>query len=359
MNIAVLGFGTVGKGVYDIITENKLADINILHILRKIGSDKVLPIITDNYDDIISDANVDTVVECLGGLEPAHTYVVKALEAGKNVVSSNKLLVATYYDELIELANKKNVYILFESAVGGGIPCIENLFKVRAVDKVTRVRGIINATINFILYKMAHDSVDFDVALKEAQRLGYAEQDPSSDVDGNDVLYKSIIIANVASGKSYEMDNILKFGVRFITKADIDFFKENHMVCKLISEYDAEENTIIVMPELFYERDAIANVILNNNYIDIYCKTEGKLSFEGQGAGRYPTAHSAVQDIIRIREKEKKKPYGLEKVKVKYQKFEDRFYVKRKGESIGKFIDGMTEDDLRKDDIAFLAKVSK
>ena len=209
MNIAVLGFGTVGKGVYDIIIENKLADINILHILRKIGSDKVLPIITDNYDDIISDDNVDTVVECLGGLEPAHTYVVKALEAGKNVVSSNKLLVATYYDELIELANKKNVYILFESAVGGGIPCIENLFKVRAVDKVTRVRGIINATINFILY----NSVDFDVALKEAQRLGYAEQDPSSDVDGNDVLYKSIIIANVASGKSYEMDNILKFGV--------------------------------------------------------------------------------------------------------------------------------------------------
>lgn len=359
MNIAILGYGTVGKGVYDIITDNKLENINILHILRKIGSDKVLPIITDNFDDILNDDNVDTVVECLGGLEPAHTYVVKALEAGKNVVSSNKLLVATYYDELISLANKNNLYILFESAVGGGIPCIENLFKVRAIDEITRVRGIINATINFILYKMTNDSVDFDVALKEAQKLGYAEQDPSSDVDGNDVLYKSIIIANVASGKSYKMDNILKFGVRFITKADIDFFKENHMVCKLISEYDANNKTILVMPELFYERDAIANVILNNNYIDVYCKTEGKLSFEGQGAGRYPTAHSAVQDIVRIRDKENKKPYGLEKVEVSYKDFDDRFYIKRKGEKIGKFVDGMSESDLKKEDIAFLAKVSK
>ena len=358
MRIAILGYGTVGKGVYDIITENNLSYIEIIKILRKMGSKKDLPIITDNFNDIINDDSIDTIVECLGGLDPAYKYVKEALLRGKNVVSSNKLLIATHYDELLKLSYDKNVYLLFEASVGGGVPWLENLSRIADIDKVTGFKGIINATVNFILYKMTTESIEFDDVLKEAQRLGYAEQDPSSDIDGDDVLYKTIISANVASRKSFAMDNVLKFGIRFLTKEDIDFFKENKLVVKLISEYDANLNTIMVMPELFKLDKAIAHVVLNNNYMDIYCKTEGKLSLEGQGAGRYPTAHSVVQDLVHIHDKYKKMPLTLEKVYVDYKDFSNRFYIKKKGEK-GKFIDGITISELRDKDILFLAKVNE
>ena len=358
MKIAILGYGTVGKGVYDIITENGLNYIEVVKILRRYGSNLELPIMTNDFKDIIKDDSIDTIVECIGGLEPARTYVVEALKHGKNVVSSNKLLLANCFDELLTLAKEKNVYLLFEASVGGGIPIIENLFRISYVDKITGFKGIINATINYILYRMTKEGMDFNVALEEAKKKGYAEQDPSSDIDGDDVLYKTIVAANMASGKSYSIENALKFGVRHITKEDIDFFKENDLVCKLIAEYDGINNYLMVMPELFDKYEAIANVEYNNNYIEVYCKTEGKLAFEGQGAGRYPTAHSVVQDLVRIHQGAVKPNLSTEKVNISYKNLGGKFYLKKKGEK-GKFVENLTENDLRADDILFVAKVNE
>ncbi len=375
MKIAILGYGTVGKGVYDIVKnieepigskyydslDNyaiKNSHIEVKKILRRKGSKLELPCMTDDFNDIIKDDSIDTVVECLGGLEPAKTYILEAMKHGKNVVTSNKLVLANCYDEFINLAKEKKVYFLFEASVGGGIPFIENLSRLGYVDDVKGYKGIINATVNYILYKMTNESAEFDDVLNEAKAKGYAEQDPSSDIDGDDVLYKSIIAANVASRKSFNIDSVLKFGIRYITKSDIDFFKENNLVCKLISEYDGVNKTIMVIPELFDKFTAIANVPLNNNYIEIYTKTEGKLAFEGQGAGRYPTAHSVVQDLVRICQNSVSPVYTTDKVNVLYENFENSFYIRRKDEK-GKIVKNVNEKDLRDKDILFVAKINK
>ena len=375
MKIAILGYGTVGKGVYDIVKnieepigskyydslDNyaiKNSHIEVKKILRRKGSKLELPCMTDDFNDIIKDDSIDTVVECLGGLEPAKTYILEAMNHGKNVVTSNKLVLANCYDEFINLAKEKKVYFLFEASVGGGIPFIENLSRLGYVDDVKGYKGIINATVNYILYKMTNESAEFDDVLNEAKAKGYAEQDPSSDIDGDDVLYKSIIAANVASRKSFNIDSVLKFGIRYITKSDIDFFKENNLVCKLISEYDGVNKTIMVIPELFDKFTAIANVPLNNNYIEIYTKTEGKLAFEGQGAGRYPTAHSVVQDLVRICQNSVSPVYTTDKVNVLYENFENSFYIRRKDEK-GKIVKNVNEKDLRDKDILFVAKINK
>lgn len=375
MKIAILGYGTVGKGVYDIVKNieepigskyydsldnyaTKNSHIEVKKILRRKGSKLELPCMTDDFNDIIKDDSIDTVVECLGGLEPAKTYILEAMKHGKNVVTSNKLVLANCYDEFINLAKEKKVYFLFEASVGGGIPFIENLSRLGYVDDVKGYKGIINATVNYILYKMTNESAEFDDVLNEAKAKGYAEQDPSSDIDGDDVLYKSIIAANVASRKSFNIDSVLKFGIRYITKSDIDFFKENNLVCKLISEYDGVNKTIMVIPELFDKFTAIANVPLNNNYIEIYTKTEGKLAFEGQGAGRYPTAHSVVQDLVRICQNSVSPVYTTDKVNVLYENFENSFYIRRKDEK-GKIVKNVNEKDLRDKDILFVAKINK
>ena len=263
MNIAILGFGTVGKGVYEIVTNNGLTYINVAKIFRRKGSEMTLPIETDDIDSILNDDSIDTIVECMGGLSPAKEYIVRAMEKGKNVVTANKMVVATYYDELIELSDKNDVYFLFEASVGGGIPWIENLSRVGFVDDVRGFKGILNGTTNYILDRMTNEGFEFDVALMQVQELGYAEKDPSSDIDGDDVLYKTIISANVATKKSFAMDGLLKLGIRNILKRDIDYFKENNLVCKLIAEYDRDKNMIMVMPELFGKEQSISNVPLN------------------------------------------------------------------------------------------------
>ena len=375
MKIAILGYGTVGKGVYDIVKNLQEAvgsrfydyradyaidspHIEVKKILRRKGSKMELACMTDNFDEIINDDSIDTVVECIGGLEPAKTYIIEALKHKKNVVTSNKLVLANCYDEFINLAKEKKAYFLFEASVGGGIPFIENLSRLGYVDNVKGYKGIINATVNYILYKMTNESAEFEDVLNEAMAKGYAEQDPSSDINGDDVLYKSIIAANVASRKSFNIDSVLKFGIRNITKSDIDFFKEHNLVCKLISEYDGVNKTIMVIPELFDKYTAIANVPLNNNYIEIETKTEGKLAFEGQGAGRYPTAHSVVQDLVRIYQNSASPVYTTDKLNVLYASFDNSFYIRRKDEK-GKIVSNINEKDLRDKDILFVAKINK
>ena len=357
MNIAILGFGTVGKGVYEIIKNNGLDFFNVTKIFRRPGSNMALDIETDDIDSILNDDNIETIVECMGGLEPAYDYVTRAMKNGKNVVTANKMLVATFYDELINLSDEHDVYFLFEASVGGGVPWIENLSRVGFVDDVKGFKGILNGSTNYILDRMTNEGLEFDEALTQVQELGYAEKDPSSDIDGDDVLYKTIISANVASKKSFSMNGVLKFGIRNILKRDIDYFKEHDLVCKLIAEDDRSSNTIMVMPELFGKEQSIANVALNFNYVELYCASSGRLSFEGQGAGKLPTGFSIVEDLIRIEQHAVVPLLTTEKVNVQYGAFEEKFYVRYKDDRV-EIVNGMTESEIRNPDIAFIAKIN-
>lgn len=356
MNVAILGFGTVGKGVYEIIKNNNIDNIFIKKILRREGAVLNLPEETCDLNSILKDESIDTVVECIGGDEPAYTYVKKALQNKKNVVTSNKLLLATHYDELITLSQNNKLHFLFEASVGGGIPWIENLIKVSYVDKVTGFKAIFNGTTNYILDKMTREDVDFDVALKETQNLGFAEKDPSSDIDGYDLLYKTIISANVATRKSYAIDGVLKFGVRNLLKSDMDYFKKNDLVLKLITNFDRVNNYILVIPELFYKNDIISNVKSNNNYVELYCETEKKLVFIGPGAGSLPTAHSVVQDLVRINQNVKSPTYTTETVRVTYNDFKEKFYVRYDDDEV-KIVNGMSVKDLQNPHIKFIARM--
>lgn len=355
MNIAILGFGTVGKGVYEIVKNSGLDYINVSKILKRKGSKMDLPEMVDDFDIILNDDSIDTIVECMGGSDPAFYYVSRAMKKKKNVVTSNKLLVATHYDELMNLSDENDVYFLFEASVGGGIPWIENLSRISFVDDVTGFKAIFNGTTNYILDKMTNGYVDFDVALKETQDKGFAEADPSSDIDGDDLLYKTIISANVATRKSFSMENVLKFGIRYLTKEDMAYFKKNHLVLKLITTFDREKNLILVMPELFDDKAYIANVGSNFNYVELYCKTEGRLVFIGPGAGSLPTGHSVVQDLVRIDQKAVVPIYTTEKVVVEYKDFKEKFYV-RYDDGDAKVVDGMTVEELRNPKIKFIAK---
>ncbi|MBO6120131.1 MAG: homoserine dehydrogenase [Lachnospiraceae bacterium] len=357
MNIAILGFGTVGKGAYEIIKNNGLDYITVSKILKRKGSALTKPEMVDDFDVILNDDSIDTVVECMGGSEPAFSYVSQAMRKKKNVVTSNKLLVATHYDELIKLSDENDVYFMFEASVGGGIPWIENLSRVGFVDDVLGFKAIFNGTTNYILDKMTNGYVDFDVALKETQDMGFAEKDPSSDIDGDDLLYKTIISANVATRKSFSMENVLKFGIRYLTKEDMAYFKKSHLVLKLITTFDRDKNLILVMPELFDENAYIANVGLNYNYVELYCKTEGRLIFIGPGAGSLPTGHSIVQDLVRISQNAVVPIYTTEKVIVNYQDFTEKFYIRYDDGKV-EIVNGMTVSELKNSTIKFIARIN-
>ena len=330
MNVAVLGYGTVGKSVVDIIDRN-IDYMNVTKILRSERAtidSKDNERMTKNFDDILNDETIDSVVECIGGLSPSFEYVSKCMNAGKNVVTANKYMFATYYNELLDLSEKNDVYIMFEATVGGGIPWIENLSRVGYVDTVTGFKGILNGTTNYILDNMTRNGLDFDPVLAEAQKLGYAEKDPTSDIDGFDVLYKTIISANVASRMSYDMSNVIRLGIRNITKSDIEYFAKNNKIIKLIGEFDAKNEIVLVMPMAFDKNLQIAMTPLNYNYVELNCETEGTLAFFGPGAGGHPTAHSIIQDLVRVEQQAFVPDYTTSPVKVDYKNYVGDFYVR-------------------------------
>ena len=204
MNVALLGHGTVGRGVVQII-ESSVPTLKVTRILE-LPDRCTEPRMTSNFDDIANDPEITAVVECMGGLEPAHTYILRALDAGKSVVTSNKAVVAAYFQEFVEHAAKSGARLFIEATCGGGIPWIASILKAKRIDKISAISGIMNGTTNYIIEKMRDDAVDFDVALAEAQRLGYAERDPTADIDGIDVKNKTIIGTSVAFGCACKKD---------------------------------------------------------------------------------------------------------------------------------------------------------
>ncbi len=298
MRIGLLGFGTVGKGVYELTSSRN--DMQVVTVLcrreLKLPDAKV----THCFEDILQDDTIDTVVEAIGGLHPAFEYVKAAILAGKNIVTANKALVATFYDELLPLAEKMGVMFRCTASVGGGIGWLSELERVRRIETVTRIGGIMNGTCNYILDSMTRFNLNYNEALKQAQDLGYAEADPTTDVDGIDTWHKLIVSANIAFGVSLDISNIPVAGIRNITAEDVDNFRNHGYVCKLVSTgiHEGGKFSAYVQPSLFAENEPEFIVPANYNLITLVGNTSGRQSFFGQGAGRYPTAYNVVQDCM-------------------------------------------------------------
>ena len=300
MRIGLLGFGVVGRGVYEITTARD--DMQVVKVLCL--EDISLPDAQSVKDigAIVGDDTIDTVVEAMGGLHPAYEFVRAALEAGKNVVTSNKALVCTFYDELIPLAERMGVKLRCTAAVGGGIGWLSELERARRVQTIRQVGGIMNGTCNYILDNMTRFGLDYADVLKQAQKLGYAEANPSTDVDGIDTWHKVILSSNIAFGVSMDAATVPVAGIRNIQAQDVENFKAHGLVCKLISTGKQENGSysVYVQPTLVAEGEPEAAVPMNYNLITFIGDTSDRMSFFGQGAGRYPTAYNVVQDLVDV-----------------------------------------------------------
>lgn len=298
MRIGLLGFGTVGKGVYELTSAR--ADMEVVRVLCRRELQLMDAQVTHDFSDILNDETIDTVVEAIGGLHPAFEYVKAAMEAGKNVVTANKALVATYYDVLLPLAEKMGVHFRCTASVGGGIGWLSELERVRRIETIHYVGGIMNGTCNYILDAMARMDLSYEDALGRAQALGYAEADPSTDVDGIDTWHKLIVSSNIAFGVSLDISGIPAAGIRNITKKDMDTFKKHGLLCKLVSTGKCTDGvySAYVQPTLFPLGAPEAAVPMNYNLITLKGNVSGRQSFFGQGAGRYPTAYNVVQDCM-------------------------------------------------------------
>ena len=311
MKIGLLGFGVVGRGVYDIIANRD--DMQVAKVLCL--EDITLPDaeVTRDFRSIINDDSIDTVVEAMGGLHPAYDFVRAAMEAGKNIVTSNKALVCTFYDELMPLAKEKGLSFRCTAAVGGGIGWLSELERARRVQNILQVGGIMNGTCNYILDNMTRKGLDYSEALAQAQKLGYAEANPSTDVDGIDTWHKVILSSNIAFGVTVDKTTVPVAGIRNIKAEDVENFKAHGLVCKLISTGMRTDKgvSVYVQPTLVQEGEPEAAVPMNYNLITFIGETSERMSFYGQGAGRYPTAYNVVQDLVDLLEgKGFYAPYG-------------------------------------------------
>ena len=297
MKIAILGFGTVGSGVYEISKTSK--NIEVKKVLEKDLTK--IDIATDNYDEIINDKEIELVVECMGGLHPAYEFIIKALQNKKHVVSANKAVIAKYFDEFLKVAQENNVDFRFEASVGGGIPCLAGIQKIRRVENIDKFYGIFNGTSNFILDNMYRFENEFFTTLKTAQELGYAEADPSADIDGYDVTNK-VIISFALAYDGFIKNEFPCFTLRNITKEDILYFKKQGFIAKYIGEAITKDNLYeaSVMLNLFPVNALEGNVLSNYNIVTVKSHTMGEVKFYGQGAGKLPTANAIVQDIFDI-----------------------------------------------------------
>ena len=309
VKIAILGYGTVGSGVYEILKKNppsiakKAGDsIEIKYILdiREFDGHPEKHLFTKNFDDILNDDEVSIVVEVMGGLEPAYSFSKSALLKGKSVVTSNKELVANY-EELLGIAHAKGLPLLFEASCGGGIPIIRPLNQCLTANEIDEVHGILNGTTNFILTKMFEEGATFESSLREAQSLGYAERNPEADVEGHDACRKTAILASLATGKFVDYHDIPTEGITKISTADVFFAGKIGYVIKLIGSAEVGPDgkvQAIVAPRLVSKDSQLADVNGVFNAILVHGDSLGDVMFYGRGAGKLPTASAVVADVI-------------------------------------------------------------
>ena len=316
VKIALLGFGTVASGVPFLLKENgeKInqsahSEIEVAKVLVKDEDEKnrLLAAGNDfnfvtNVDDILSDQDITIVVELMGRIEPAKTFITRALEAGKHVVTANKDLLAVHGAELLEIAKANKVALYYEAAVAGGIPILRTLANSLASDKITRVLGVVNGTSNFMMTKMVEEGWSYDDALAEAQRLGFAESDPTNDVDGIDAAYKMVILSQFAFGMKVAFDDVAHKGIRNITPEDVAVAQELGYVVKLVGSIEETPSGIAaeVTPTFLPKAHPLASVNGVMNAVFVESIGIGESMYYGPGAGQKPTATSVVADIVRI-----------------------------------------------------------
>ena len=313
IRVAILGSGTVGTGVYKIIQNQKEefphkigSELEVAKILvRNINKQREgIPseILTDKWADIINDDSIGIVIEVMGGIEPAKTYISEALTKGKNVVTANKDLMAEHGHELLETAAAHNCDLLFEAAVAGGIPIIRPIKQCLAANKITEIMGIINGTTNFILTKMTEEGMEFEDALKLATELGYAEADPTADIEGLDAGRKIAILASIAFNSRVSFSDVYTEGISKITAKDIKYAKELGCVIKLIATAKNTETGIEVRvtPMFIPVSHPLASVNDSFNAVFVHGDALGDAMFYGRGAGELPTASAVMGDVIDV-----------------------------------------------------------
>lgn len=309
IQIAVLGYGTVGSGVVEVIDTNHESinrkageEINIKYVLdlRDFPGDPVQDVLVHDFETIINDPEIRIIVEVMGGLEPAYTFTKRALEAGKSVCTSNKELVAEHGVELLELARAKNINYLFEASCGGGIPIIRPLNSSLTADEIDEVTGILNGTTNYILTKMASDGSEFDEALKEAQEFGYAERNPEADVEGYDACRKIAILSSLAYGNHVRYEDIYTEGITKISASDIKYASVMGTSIKLLATSRKLEEGFYAMvsPVMINQKSPLFSVNGVFNAIFIHGNVLGDAMFYGSGAGKLPTASAVVSDVV-------------------------------------------------------------
>ncbi|SHF10119.1 homoserine dehydrogenase [Alkalibacter saccharofermentans] len=314
MKIALLGMGTVGTGVYEIINEEKgnyfanaQEKVNIKKVLvrdktKKRKLDVSEDLLTDSFDEILEDQEIEAVIFAMGGMEPEYSYMKDAMRNKKHVITANKAVVSEYLDTLLKLAEENNVMFLFEASVGGGIPIITSLKETLKINRIDEIKGILNGTSNFILSKMSSEGRDFDDVLKEAQELGFAEADPSADVDGFDVSRKLAILSSLAFGCHIKDEDIYKRGIREVSKSDMEMFDNLGYVLKYLahSKMDDGKYCATVEPVLLSSKNIMSNVNEEFNIVSIHGNIIGELQFYGKGAGKNATANAVVGDLLYI-----------------------------------------------------------
>ena len=309
MKIAVLGYGTVGSGVVEVLDVNQKLiasrakeEIEVKYVLdlRNFPGDKIQEKIVHDYEIILNDPEIGIVVEVMGGVEPANTFVRKALEAGKSVVTSNKALVAKHGSALLKTAREKNVNFLFEASVGGGIPILRALGSSLTGDEIEEIAGILNGTTNYMMTRMFYEGANYEEVLREAQKNGFAEADPTADVGGADACRKIAILSSLAYGKFLNYEDIYTEGITKITPADMEYAKELGMTIKLLatSRRIGDSFYAMVAPFLVGQSSPLYSVNDVFNAVFVHGNVLGDAMFYGSGAGKLPTASAVVADVV-------------------------------------------------------------
>lgn len=308
MKVAILGFGTVGSGVYEVLRMNRESikkkagvelDVKYVLDLREFPGNPVMEVLTHDFEQIVNDPEIRVVAEVMGGVGAAYKFTKAALLAGKSVCTSNKELVAAHGAELLRIARENKASYLFEASVGGGIPVIRPLNDALYADEILAMRSIVNGTTNYILSRMGDEGLAFEAALKEAQAQGFAEADPTADIEGFDALRKTAILASITNQKQVECDDIYREGISKITADDIGYAKKLGAAIKLIS-YIRRENGktyAMVAPFMIRQNCQLFNVNGVFNAVTVTGNAVGDIMFFGSGAGKLPTASAVCADI--------------------------------------------------------------
>ncbi|MBO6108477.1 MAG: homoserine dehydrogenase [Eubacterium sp.] len=368
--IAVLGYGTVGSGVVHVLSANaalieknagEKIEVGRVLDLREFPGDPVSGILTHDFEDIVSDPEISVVVETMGGTKPAYDFVKRCLLSGKSVCTSNKALVADHGTELIRIASEKNVHFFFEASVGGGIPILRPLSRCLVADEILSIKGILNGTTNFILSKMRDEGADYSEVLAQAQKLGYAEADPTADVEGYDSCRKIAILTALAYGAQVDYEDITTEGITDITTQDIAYAERLGRVIRLIGMSRRADGRLyaLVAPFMLDKCDPLYGVNDVFNAITVTGNMLGDVMFYGQGAGKDATASAVVTDVIEaVKNRDIRVDIRWDEKKQTVEPLEDmtnKFFVRISSEQadraaglfgVTEFIDGVVDGEV-------------